>query len=41
MIDLRHYIRGRGRPKTSWNEVIRGDLDFLGLTKDMAQNRSL
>ena len=28
-IDLRHYRRERGRPKTSWNKVIRGNLDFL------------
>jgi len=41
MIDLRHYRRGRGRPKTSCNEVIRSDLDFIGLTEDMVQDRSL
>ena len=35
-IDLRHYTRERGRPKTSWNKVIRGDLDFLGVAEDMA-----
>ena len=40
-IDLRHCRRGRGRLKTSWNEIIRSDLVFLGLTKDVAQDRSL
>jgi len=25
----------------SWNEVIRGDLKYMGLTEDMAQDRKL
>jgi len=25
----------------SWNEVIRSDLKYMGLTKDMAQDRNL
>ena len=28
--------RGRGLPKKSWNEVIRNDWYFIGLTEDMA-----
>ena len=40
-IDLRHYRRGRGRPKMSQNEVIRGDLDFLELKEDVAHDRNL
>ena len=40
-IDLKCYRRGRGRLKTNWNEVIGGDLDFVGITEDMAQDRSL
>ena len=39
MIDLSHYRRGRGCPKMSWNEVIRSDMKFMGLTEDMAQDR--
>ena len=33
--------RGRGRPKKSWQEVIKYGLKFIGLTEDMAQDRSL
>jgi len=40
-IDLSHYRRRRGRPKMSWNEVIRSDIKFMGLTKDMAQDRNM
>ena len=40
-INLLHYRRGRGRPKMSWNEVIRSDMNFMGLTEDMAQDRNL
>ena len=40
-IDLAHCKRGRGRSKTSWNEVNEGDMKFLGLTEDMAQDRNL
>jgi len=40
-IHLLHCRRGRGRPKMSWNGVVRSDMKFMGLTKDMAQNRNL
>ena len=40
-IDLSHYKRGRGRLKMSWNEVIRSDMKFMGLTEDMAQDRNM
>jgi len=40
-ISLSHYRRGRGRPKMSWNEVIRSDMKFTGVTEDMAQDRNL
>jgi len=40
-INLIHCRRGRGRPKMSWNEIIRGDLKSMGLTEDMAQDRKL
>jgi len=40
-INLMHCKRGRGRSKTSWNEVIKGDMKFMGLTEDMAQDRNL
>ena len=33
--------RGRGRPKKSCNKVTKYDLIFIGLTKDMTQDRSL
>ena len=33
--------RGRGRPKKSLEEVVREDLRVVGLTEDMAQDRSL
>jgi len=39
-LDLLQYRRGRGRPKTSWNAVIRSDTKSLGLTEDMAQDRN-
>jgi len=32
--------RGEGLPKTSWNGMIRCDLNFMGLTKDMVQDKS-
>ena len=35
-IDLAQCKRGRGRPKMSWNIVIRSDMKYLGLTEDMA-----
>jgi len=34
-IECPEYRRSRGRPKKSWNEVIRYDLQTLGLVKDM------
>ena len=40
-ISLSHYRRGRGRPKMSWNEVIRSDMKITGVTKDMTQDRNL
>jgi len=33
--------RGRGRPKKSMDEVIRGDLKVVRLTEDMAHDRRL
>ena len=30
---------GRGRPKTTWNEVVKRDLKARGLNKDLAQDR--
>ena len=40
-INLLHYRRGRGRPKTSWNAVIKSDMKCLGLTDDMAQDKNM
>ena len=40
-LDLLQYRRGRGRPKTSWNAVIRSDMKSLGLTEDMAHDRNM
>jgi len=40
-LDLLHKRGGRGRPKTSWNTVIRSDIKCMGLTEDMAQDRNL
>jgi len=39
-INFMHYKKWRGRPKTSWNEIFRGDLKFIGLAEDMEQDRS-
>jgi len=33
--------RGRGRQKKSWKEVIKYELKFIGLSKDMAQDTSM
>ena len=41
MINLLGYRRGRGKPKQSWNKVIKDDLSIIGMTEDMAQDRSL
>jgi len=41
MIKCLGYRRSRGRPKKSWNEVIRHDLKTVGLVEDMAQDRKL
>ena len=40
-INLLQYKRGRGRPKMSWNEVIRSDMKIKGVTEDMTQDRNL
>jgi len=40
-IDLSHYRIGRGCPKMSWNEIIRSDMKFMGLTEDMAQDKNM
>jgi len=40
-IDLLHCRRRRGRPTLSWSEVIRSDLKFIGLTEDVALDRSM
>jgi len=40
-IDLLHYRRGRGRPKSSWNVVIRSDIKCMELTEDMAQDKNM
>jgi len=40
-ISLSHIRRGRGRPKMSWNEVIRSDMKSTGVTEDMAKDRNL
>jgi len=40
-LDLLHYTRGRGQPKTSWNVVIRSDMRCMGLTEDMTLDRNL
>jgi len=36
VINLMHCTRERGRQNRSWNEVIKGDLKFVGLKLDMA-----
>jgi len=41
VFDLLQYRRGRGRPKTSWNAVIRSDMKCLGQMEDMAQDRNM
>jgi len=40
-INVLHCRRGRGRPKTSWNVVIRSDMELMGVTKDIEQDRNL
>ena len=40
-INISVGYRGRGRPKKSLDEVIRGDLKVVGLTEDLAQDRRL
>ena len=40
-LDLLQYRRGRGRPKASWNAVIRSDMKSLGLMEDMTQDRNI
>jgi len=41
VIDLAQRKVGRGRSKMSWNAVIRSDMKYLGLTKDMAQDKNV
>ena len=38
-LELGAICRGRGRPKKSWMEVIRQDLNLLNLSEDMALDR--
>ncbi|RXH93210.1 hypothetical protein DVH24_013786 [Malus domestica] len=33
--------RGRGRPRKTWKETLRKDLEYLDLTEHLAQNRAL
>ena len=40
-IDLPGGKRGRGRPKKSLGKVIREDLNVVGLTEDLTQDRRL
>ena len=40
-INISVGYRGRGRPKKSLDEVIRGDLKVVGLMEDIAQDRRL
>ena len=40
-ISLPEGMRGRGRPKKSWKEIIRYDLKLLGLSDDIAQDRNM
>ncbi|KAJ8557154.1 hypothetical protein K7X08_002779 [Anisodus acutangulus] len=35
------YMRGRGRPRKYWGEVIRRDMAHVQLTKDMTLDRGL
>ena len=40
-IDLSRCRRGRSRPRKSWSEVIRNDLETLGLKDNMVQDRNM
>jgi len=40
-VTLADCTTGRGRPKKNWKEMIRGDLNFLGLTEDIVHDKSL
>jgi len=40
MINLLACRRGRGKPKKSWKDMIKEDLNILGLTEDITQDRS-
>ena len=40
-IDHLHHRRSRGRLKKSWRELIRHDLNTLGLVDDITQERRL
>ena len=35
-----HFLRGRGRPKLTWVEAIKGDLKGWNIPKDLALDRS-
>ena len=39
ILNLGDFRRGRGRPKKSWLEVIRHDLNLLNLSEDMTSDR--
>lgn len=41
MINIPTGKRGRGRPKKSLDEVIREDLEVVGLTENLTQDRKL
>jgi len=38
MINLSDCKQGKERPKKSWNEVIKHDLEVLLLTEDLSQD---
>jgi len=40
-LDCPNHKRSRGRPRKSWSEVIRHDLEALGLVEDMVQDIKL
>lgn len=39
-INLSNYRRDKGRPKKSWNEVIKYKLNYIGLKENMAKDNS-
>ncbi|XP_071724837.1 uncharacterized protein [Rutidosis leptorrhynchoides] len=38
-IDIRTKRRGRGRPRLTWERVIRKDLELLDISKDLVEER--